>query len=137
MTTASSSSCVRQPCVSRSQRGACTHPQVDARYICQLRVMLTWRQSIGIVGGRPGASLYFIGFQNEHVLYLDPHEVQEVLPTLNPKPNPNNPSLLSALDLRAGGARDQPPATEAPTQRIERPFCFQICTDFLAFPVQA
>ena len=55
--------------------------QVDARYICQLRTVLTWRQSIGIVGGRPGASLYFIGFQNEHVLYLDPHEVQAVRPT--------------------------------------------------------
>lgn len=52
--------------------------QVDARYICQLRTVLSWRQSIGIVGGRPSASLYFIGFQGEHVLYLDPHEVQPV-----------------------------------------------------------
>ena len=47
-------------------------------YIAQLRAVLTWRQSIGIIGGRPSSSLYFIGFQHEHVLYLDPHEVQPV-----------------------------------------------------------
>ena len=47
-------------------------------YIAQLQAVLTWRQSIGIVGGRPSSSLYFIGFQHEHILYLDPHEVQPV-----------------------------------------------------------
>ena len=55
-----------------------TAAQVNSVYIAQLRAVLTWRQSIGIVGGRPSSSLYFIGFQHEHVLYLDPHEVQPV-----------------------------------------------------------
>ena len=52
--------------------------QVNSVYIAQLQAVLTWRQSIGIVGGRPSSSLYFIGYQHEHVLYLDPHEVQPV-----------------------------------------------------------
>lgn len=40
--------------------------------------MLTFPQSVGIVGGRPSASLYFVGFQDSNIMYLDPHEVQEV-----------------------------------------------------------
>eukprot|EP00775_Hariotina_reticulata_P005095 gene5095-5336_t len=35
-------------------------------------------KSVGIVGGRPGASLFFMGVQgSSSVLYLDPHEAQE------------------------------------------------------------
>lgn len=52
--------------------------QINPRYCAQLQQVLTWPQSTGIVGGRPSSSLYFIGFQDQHVLYLDPHEVQEV-----------------------------------------------------------
>ncbi len=52
--------------------------QVNPRYIPQLLETLKWPQSLGIVGGRPSSSLYFIGCQGEQVLYLDPHDVQEV-----------------------------------------------------------
>jgi hypothetical protein len=52
--------------------------QVDERYLPQLAAVLSFPQSVGIVGGRPGASLYFLGAQGSAVLYLDPHEVQEV-----------------------------------------------------------
>lgn len=52
--------------------------QINPRYCAQLQQLLTWPQSVGIVGGRPSSSLYFIGLQDQHVLYLDPHEVQEV-----------------------------------------------------------
>ena len=51
---------------------------VNEKYIPQLREVLQWPQSIGIVGGRPSSSLYFIGCQDNNVLYLDPHEVQDV-----------------------------------------------------------
>ena len=52
--------------------------QVNPRYVPQLQSMLQWQQSAGIVGGRPSSSLYFVGFQGQQVIYLDPHEVQEV-----------------------------------------------------------
>lgn len=47
-------------------------------YHPQLAAALTFPQSVGIVGGRPGASLYFVGTQNDNLLYLDPHEAQPV-----------------------------------------------------------
>ena len=55
-----------------------TGAQVNSRYLPQLQQVLQWPQSAGIVGGRPSSSLYFIGHQGQSVLFLDPHEVQEV-----------------------------------------------------------
>lgn len=56
----------------------CVLVQINERYLPQLSTVLSFPQSVGIVGGRPGASLYFVGVQGGSVLYLDPHEVQEV-----------------------------------------------------------
>jgi hypothetical protein len=53
--------------------------QVNHLYLPQLRDLLAFPQSVGIVGGRPSASLYFVGAQGPgSVLFLDPHEVKEV-----------------------------------------------------------
>lgn len=52
--------------------------QVNERYLPQLAALLSLPASVGIVGGRPGASLFFIGVQGRAVLFLDPHEVQTV-----------------------------------------------------------
>lgn len=47
-------------------------------YVPQLQAVLRFPQSVGIVGGRPASSLYFVGYQGDRVLYLDPHEMQPV-----------------------------------------------------------
>lgn len=54
--------------------------QVNPLYLPQLKQALTFPQSVGIVGGRPGSSLYFIGHHEDRLLYLDPHDTQPVLP---------------------------------------------------------
>jgi cysteine protease ATG4 len=45
-------------------------------YAPQLCKVLAMRKCCGIVGGRPGSSLFFVGCIGESVLYLDPHDVQ-------------------------------------------------------------
>lgn len=45
-----------------------------------LKRSLTYPQSIGIAGGRPSSSHYFIGVQNDTFFYLDPHETRPALP---------------------------------------------------------
>lgn len=32
---------------------------------------------MGAMGGRPGQALFFVGLQNEELIFLDPHLVQE------------------------------------------------------------
>lgn len=54
--------------------------QIFFRYVPALRATFTFPQSLGIMGGRPGASTYIVGVQDEKAFYLDPHEVQLVLP---------------------------------------------------------
>uniref|UniRef100_A0A5B7AYH3 Cysteine protease n=1 Tax=Davidia involucrata TaxID=16924 RepID=A0A5B7AYH3_DAVIN len=53
--------------------------KVNPRYIPLLRATFTFPQSLGILGGRPGASTYIVGVQDEEAFYLDPHEVQPVV----------------------------------------------------------
>lgn len=52
---------------------------VNPRYVPSLRETFTFPQSLGIVGGKPGASTYMVGVQDDQALYLDPHEVQQVV----------------------------------------------------------
>ena len=62
----------------------CGFPQINPVYLPQLQQLLTWPQSVGIVGGRPSASLYICGVQEGSFLYLDPHEAQ---PAARPGPS--------------------------------------------------
>jgi len=45
-----------------------------------LKSILTYPQSIGIAGGRPSSSHYFVGCQGDLFFYLDPHETRPALP---------------------------------------------------------
>ncbi|KAJ5819663.1 Peptidase C54 [Penicillium riverlandense] len=45
-----------------------------------LRATLQYPQSVGIAGGRPSASHYFVGVQDGHLFYLDPHLTRPALP---------------------------------------------------------
>ncbi|KAL8874132.1 MAG: hypothetical protein Q9174_000502 [Haloplaca sp. 1 TL-2023] len=49
-------------------------------YAEALKASLQLPQSIGIAGGRPSSSHYFVGHQGDHFFFLDPHQTQPALP---------------------------------------------------------
>ncbi|CAA2998055.1 cysteine protease ATG4-like [Olea europaea subsp. europaea] len=53
--------------------------KVNPRYLPLLAATFTFPQCLGILGGRPGASTYIVGVQDEKAFYLDPHEVQQAV----------------------------------------------------------
>ena len=53
---------------------------VNPRYVPGIVRMLSMTQSVGILGGKPCASLYFVGAQEQELFYLDPHTVQVAVP---------------------------------------------------------
>ena len=59
---------------------------VPASYQHALKQLFTLPQMIGIAGGRPSASLYFVGVQQDQLLYLDPHQVRPSVPFRHPPP---------------------------------------------------
>lgn len=53
--------------------------QLNGVYVPCVKGMLSHPNCIGVIGGRPRHSLYFLGWQGEKVIYLDPHYVQEAV----------------------------------------------------------
>lgn len=53
--------------------------RVNPRYIPSLKATFAFPQSLGVLGGKPGASTYIVGVQDDNGFYLDPHDVQQVV----------------------------------------------------------
>jgi Peptidase family C54 len=49
---------------------------VSEVYLDQLRTIFRMPECCGVVGGRPRSSLYFVGYQQEQLFFLDPHVVR-------------------------------------------------------------
>ncbi|PYH75964.1 hypothetical protein BO82DRAFT_396460 [Aspergillus uvarum CBS 121591] len=54
--------------------------RVTPAYWNGLKAALQLPQSVGIAGGRPSASHYFVAHQGSHLFYLDPHFTRPALP---------------------------------------------------------
>lgn len=69
-------------------------------YYEALKSSLTYPQSIGIAGGRPSSSHYFVGCQGETFFYLDPHITQPALAFRTPS-KPDDDATYTEQELAA------------------------------------
>ncbi|EPS95700.1 hypothetical protein FOMPIDRAFT_143470 [Fomitopsis schrenkii] len=58
---------------------------VNPVYYDTIKALYTFPQSVGIAGGRPSSSYYFVGSQTDNLFYLDPHHARPAVP-LRPPP---------------------------------------------------
>ncbi|GJJ09389.1 hypothetical protein Clacol_003611 [Clathrus columnatus] len=58
---------------------------VNPIYYEGVKALFTFPQSVGIAGGRPSSSYYFVGTQGDNLFYLDPHHTRPAI-TLRPPP---------------------------------------------------
>ncbi|KAG6332117.1 hypothetical protein ID866_6969 [Astraeus odoratus] len=75
---------------------------VNPIYYGAIKSLFTFPQSVGIAGGRPSSSYYFLGSQADNLFYLDPHHARPAVP-LRPAPP------CSAHDYPAVRSRETTP----------------------------
>ncbi|KAF2766324.1 hypothetical protein EJ03DRAFT_298593 [Teratosphaeria nubilosa] len=71
--------------------------RVTPVYHAALKAALEMPQSVGIAGGRPSSSHYFIGHQADNFFYLDPHTTK---PSLSSQPSPEDIQTCHTRRLR-------------------------------------
>ncbi|KAG6905650.1 hypothetical protein DXG01_001444 [Tephrocybe rancida] len=57
---------------------------VNPIYYETIKMLYTFPQSVGIAGGRPSSSYYFVGSQADNLFYLDPHHARPAIPLRTP-----------------------------------------------------
>lgn len=58
--------------------------------LIQYQAILRIPQSVGIAGGRPSSSVYFVGSQGDSLFYLDPHHTRQSIPYEEPARRPKS-----------------------------------------------
>ncbi|GJE89232.1 cysteine protease atg4-like protein [Phanerochaete sordida] len=100
---------------------------VNPIYYDTLKTLYTWPQSVGIAGGRPSSSYYFVGSQADNLFYLDPHHARPAIP-LRPPPPAEQPSpIISPTASRHSSTSPEPQSPSdhgsprSPTKHIRAP----------------
>ncbi|CAB3406404.1 unnamed protein product [Caenorhabditis bovis] len=54
--------------------------EINPVYVSHLKYIFSMERSLGVTGGKPNRSCWFIGCYDDHVIYLDPHVAHEYAP---------------------------------------------------------
>eukprot|EP00771_Trimastix_marina_P000304 gnl/Trimastix_PCT/1325.p1 GENE.gnl/Trimastix_PCT/1325~~gnl/Trimastix_PCT/1325.p1 ORF type:complete len:344 (-),score=20.36 gnl/Trimastix_PCT/1325:107-1138(-) len=81
--------------------------RVNPPYVPTLQALFTFPQCVGISGGKPRSSLFFVGFQGKRIFYLDPHHTQ---PTVKMDANAFNVSSYHCSKLNHMNIMDLDPS---------------------------
>lgn len=52
---------------------------IDPEYFESIKACFSLPQCVGLLGGKPNFALYFVGVQDNELIFLDPHYVQEAV----------------------------------------------------------
>ncbi|RZF44322.1 hypothetical protein LSTR_LSTR006872 [Laodelphax striatellus] len=52
--------------------------EINPVYVQGLKTCFTFKQSLGVIGGKPNHALYFVGCVGNDVIFLDPHTTQQI-----------------------------------------------------------
>ncbi|KAJ7633993.1 peptidase family C54-domain-containing protein [Mycena rosella] len=87
---------------------------VNPVYHETIKLLYTFPQSVGIAGGRPSSSYYFVGVQENGLFYLDPHHSRPAVPlrpfipdTHNATPTPHAANDRTHATFRAPTHNDR------------------------------
>ncbi|TCD62527.1 Cysteine protease atg4 [Steccherinum ochraceum] len=104
---------------------------VNPVYYDTLKTLYTWPQSVGIAGGRPSSSYYFVGSQADNLFYLDPHHARPAIPlrplsTRETSPPPistrqTSPEPFYSSDRERERERDRDKRPRTPHRHVRSP----------------
>jgi cysteine protease ATG4 len=72
--------------------------KLEASYYRTVKQFLNMKECVGIIGGTKTSALYFMGYQVESLLFLDPHRVTEVSNTRDSY-SCDNPRLIDMTEV--------------------------------------
>ncbi|KAJ2915830.1 hypothetical protein MD484_g4601, partial [Candolleomyces efflorescens] len=78
---------------------------VNPIYYNTVKALYTFPQSVGIAGGRPKSSYYFVGTQADNLFYLDPHHARPAIPLRTAPPGPSPLQTLHGDDGQGKGKK--------------------------------
>ena len=84
---------------------------IDMFGTCFIKTLFTFPQSVGISGGRPSSSYYFVGVQADNLFYLDPHHARPTVPFRSPLSNLESQSLPRNFNHSSSPPADSPPSS--------------------------
>jgi hypothetical protein len=85
---------------------------VNPIYYESIKALFALPQSVGIAGGRPSSSYYFVGSQGNSLVYIDPHHTAPAVPLRSPPPELRDAALVQPM---RGVVADEWETIELPT----------------------